>query len=313
VKKQFVFLLLFLCLQGYAQERLAKGFVLDLESHAALEGVEIWVEGEAEKAITNERGEFVIQVDKGYPFLLISKDTYKEFRYKLKAGFQHKPVRIYLESVNYTKNVEWDQQRKDSLFFLYRNAVSLSINEFLQIGLGLRYERFIVPNHSLGLHATYYFRGQSLSAYTAGLTYDIQVNYVGFKAAPFYRFYLARKHAKGLFIDAKIPFGCFSFKNLEYRYSYSHDSHRYKKIHHSFWTWGGGISFGFMSRLGKRKHGFINISVGYQYFPMAKLPEALYEETSSGHVIKYETDVDWWSVTGPGAKFECKFTIGGMF
>ncbi len=314
MKEQFVLsLLLFLCLQGYTQERLAKGFVLDKESHAALEGVDIWVEGEAEKAITNERGEFVIQVDKGYPFLIISKDTYENLRYKLKAGFQHKPARIYLEPVNYTKNVERDQQYKDSLFFLYKNAVSLSINEFLQIGLGLRYERFIVPKHSLGLHATYYFCGRSLSAYTSGLTYDIEVKYVGFKAAPFYRFYVSRKHTKGLFVDAKIPFGYFSFNDLEYRYSYYHDSHRYKYIYHSFWTWGGGISLGFMSRVGKKNHGFINISVGYQYFPMAKPPEALYEETSGGHIIKYETDVDWWSLTGPGAKFECKFTLGGVF
>ncbi len=244
---------------------------------------------------------------------MISKEAYKNFRYRLKAGFQHRPARIYLESVNYTQNIEIKQQRKDSLFFLYRNAVSLSINEFFQVGLGLRYERFIVPNHSIGLHATYYFCGRSLKAYIAGLSYDIVVKYKGFKAAPFYRFYLLRKPAKGIFIDAKIPVGYFSFNDLEYRYSYYHDSHRYTYIDHSFWTWGGGISFGFMSRVGKRNHGFINISVGYQYFPMVQPPEAIYEETGSGYSIKYETDVEWWSVTGPGASFECKFTMGGMF
>lgn len=315
MKRQYLLFLFLLLSAGlYAQERYAKGYVLDKDSRAALEGVEVRVEGGKEKAITNNRGEFIIDVPKGNRYLIVSMKNYQNFRYKLQPGFQHKPSRVYLESIYSVNNKEKSKQKNDSLFITYKNALSLSILEFLQVGLGIRYERFIVPKHAIGLHATYYFYGISSTVYTDLIGgYELNVKYKGFKIAPYYRFYLLRKKTRGLFLDAKIPFGYFNFNELEYRYSYYYSSHRYKHIDHSFWTWGGGISLGFMSRLPNRNRGFFNISVGYQYLPMVEPPEALYEETNSGHVFKYETDVGWWDGTGPGAKFEVKLTIGGLF
>jgi len=142
--------------------------------------------------------------------------------------------------------------------------------------------------------------------------YSIVSTYTGFKMAPFYRFYLARKKTMGIFLDAKVPFGYFYFDNLEYRYSRGISSYLSMSVTRSFWTWGGGMSVGFMARLGKSKHGLINFSLGYQYFPMAEVPKSI-DKVYPNVTLTHETDINWWKDTGPGASFEVKLTIGGIF
>ncbi len=163
------------------------------------------------------------------------------------------------------------------------------------MAIATRYERFLTPNHSIGLHTSYYIRGSG-SVTSIGYNYgdyNTVATYTGLKMAPFYRVYPLRKNAFGLFLDAKIPFGYFNFNTREYRYD-----------QYSFWTVGFGISAGIMSRLPKSNHGVINFSIGYQYFPIVE-PKWL---NAYGYSI-----IDWWTKAGPGAHFEVKLTIGGIF
>lgn len=311
MKKQFIlFLFIMLALGLYAQKQ-ASGYVLDKDSHAALEGVEVRVDGEKNMAITNKNGEFAVEVLKGRRHLLFSKDRYTSIRYTLKPGFQRGKIRMYLLSDEPVNAYSKKRLTNDSLFPTYKNAVSISIIEFFAVGLGLRYERFLAKKHAVGLHATYYIRGMSSSMYF-NMGYSIVSTYTGFKMAPFYRFYLARKKTMGFFLDAKVPFGYFYFDDLEYRYSRGISSFLSMSITRSFWTWGGGLSVGFMARLGKSKHGLINFSLGYQYFPMAEVPKSI-DKVYPNVTLTHETDINWWKETGPGASFEVKLTIGGIF
>lgn len=136
------------------------------------------------------------------------------------------------------------------------------------------------------------------------------MKYKGFKLSPFYRFYPIRKASFGLFADAKFSFGYIHFSELDYHYG--SNSYPRKYINYSFWTYRGGISAGIMFKLPKTDHGIINISLGYQYFPI-DVPETIQMEVSDETVITLQTDTYWWYLFGPGAYFDFKITIGGIF
>jgi hypothetical protein len=61
---------------------------MDKDSRAAIQGVQVWVEGEKAKTITNDRGEFIVGVVEGRKHLVFSKENYLPFTYTLKPGFQ---------------------------------------------------------------------------------------------------------------------------------------------------------------------------------------------------------------------------------
>lgn len=312
MKKQLILLLFIMVSVGLHAQKTATGYVLDKDSHAALEGVKVQVEGEKNMAITNKNGEFAVEVLKGRRKLVFSKDNYTPLTYSLKPGFQRGKIRMYLESYKAVNAYSKKRLEKDSLFSTFKNAVSLSIIEFFAVGIGLRYERFLAQKHAVGLHATYYFNGISTNHYgDMGGGYTIKSTYTGYKIVPFYRYYLSRKKTMGFFLDAKIPFGYFDFDKLVYRYRTS--SHLDISTSPSFWTWGFGVSVGIMTRMPGTKHGVINFSLGYQYFPMADVPKSIPREVSGGTFIPLETETNWWKGAGPGASFEVKFTIGGIF
>lgn len=311
MKKKHILLLFIMLSVGLHAQKTATGYILDKDSRAALEGVEVRVEGEMIMAVSNKYGEFAVEVQKGSRHLLFNMEKYTPIRYTLRPGFQRGKIRVYMESYKPVNPYSKKRLENDSLFPTFKNAVSISIIEFFAVGIGLRYERFLVKKHAVGLHATYYIRGMSSSMYF-NMGYSIVSTYTGFKMAPFYRFYLARKKTMGFFLDAKVPFGYFYFDDLEYRYSRGISSFLSMSITRSFWTWGGGLSVGFMARLGKSKHGLINFSLGYQYFPMAEVPKSI-DKVYPNVTLTHETDINWWKETGPGASFEVKLTIGGIF
>jgi hypothetical protein len=67
-----------------------------------------------------------------------------------------------------------------------------------------------------------------------------------------------------------------------------------------------------MLRMGSTPHGVMNISIGYQYFPI-KIPESTDYYIDEDTTIMLETDNDWWYWGGPGSYIDFKFTIGGVF
>jgi hypothetical protein len=196
----------------------------------------------------------------------------------------------------------------DSSFLTFKNAISLSLFELINGAVAIRYERFLKPKHSIGVHASFYFYGRN--PVTMGSEHDYYVKYQGFKLSPFYRFYPIRKKRSGFFAEVKIPFGYIHFSELDYHYG--SNSHPRRQVEYSFWTYGFGASVGVMVKLPKTKHGVINISVGYQYFPI-DVPETIQIEFSDGTVLTLQTDTYWWYWGGPGTSLDVKFTIGGIF
>ncbi len=280
MKKQHILLLFILLSVGLQAQKTATGYILDKDSHAALEGVEVGVEGE-------------------------------EQRYTRKPGFQGGKIRIYLESYKPLNTYSEKRLEEDSLFPTFKNAVSISILEFFAVGVGLRYERFLAKKHAVGLHASYYFYGLSPSNYSDPSGYQSRATYTGFKMQPFYRFYPVRQKAKGLFLEAKIPFGYFDFDKITYRYRTT--THLTQSISPKFWTWGFGFSVGLMARIPGSKHGLVNFSLGCQYFPMVDVPKSIPREVSMGSTINLTADTSWWYLLGPGSYFEVKLTFGGIF
>lgn len=301
----------FFTLGAFAQNKTVKGIVLDKDSHAALAGAEVKAEGEDVTAYTDKDGRFNLEIPKGSRRLLVSKAHYNPFRYRLKPGFHWGSQRIYLEAYKPVNPSAKRRLENDSLFLTYKNAVSISVLEFFCVGLGLRYERFLATKHAIGLHATYYFNGISTTYYTDFSGYMSRANYTGFKAAPFYRYYPYRNEKMGFFMEAKIPFGYFDFSKITYRYRTT--THLTASISPTFWTWGGGISLGLLSRLPGSKHGMMNFSLGWQYFPMADVPEYIPRQVSGGSYIELEGSAGWWYFPGPGSYLEVKLTFGGIF
>lgn len=289
---------------------------MDRETHIALKGAEIRVIDTTLTTLTDEEGRFVIEVPRRHRYLIVTRDNYIATKIPLAPGFQHKNLKAYMESMVIIENEVKKINQRDSLYMGYKNAISLSLMEIPAVAIALRYERFIRPHHSIGLHGSHYVYGHSF--FTDMLSHDgpyhTNSTYTGFKAATFYRFYPYRKGTLGVFLDAKVPFGYFYFNNLEYQYS--PNNYRTLSTTHSFWTWGCGISAGLMFALPKTNHGVVNLSIGYQYFPIVKGPPYLQETfvyPDYTTTLTHYTDYRWWYELGPGARFEIKFTIGGIF
>jgi hypothetical protein len=309
-------LLVLLSIGICAQDRVAKGNVYNKESHAALEGIEVRVLDTTIHTLTEYAGAFSIDVPNGKRKLYIIGEGYSPKIVHLKPGFQEKPLRIYLQTSETVKRLAKEKTVRDSVLLTHKNAISLSLLELGSVAIAIRYERMLSRKHSVGIHLSSYIYGRSyfgqLSYRLYGNDSKITSTYRGFKAAPFYRFYVKRESSFGVFVDAKIPFGYFYFDKLEYQFGSSYFEN--VGIEHSFWTYGFGVSAGIMFVLPRSKHVFGNISIGYQYFPVVKGPESISREVSYPSFTRiYHSNYDWWYMPGPGSVIEFKITIGGIF
>jgi len=130
------------------------------------------------------------------------------------------------------------------------------------------------------------------------------------KAAAFYRYYVKRNYQLGAFVEGKFITGYFDFSKLYYYYP---DYDQYSLyVEDQFWTFGGGVAWGWAFKLPKTKHGLVNLSIGYQFFPM-NVPETITEYFEGSQSRTYHVSKNWWYFTGPGSMLEIKFTIGGIF
>lgn len=309
MKKAFAFSLLLLCISiVHAQDKIAKGYVLDEESHAIIAGARVNVVDTTIINYTDSNGYFSIDIPKRRRYLEISKENYAPRKIALGPSFQHKTLRVYLQSPKEVEKVTKVKKDQDSLFLSYKNTASLSIIELFAVAIAGRYERFITPRHSIGMHGSFYIYGRNI---TLGSEYDYYNAYHGFKLAPAYRFYPLRKGTFGVFLEAKIPFGYIYFSKLDYHHSYQQSS-RGVNIKYSQWTAGYSISAGVSLVLSKTKHIIMNVSAGYQHFPI-DFPETATKTVSDGHTMELPTDTNWWYNAGPGSKYEIKVLIGKIF
>lgn len=214
-------------------------------------------------------------------------------------GFQDRHMKI--QRIMIAKMIPEGMNEKDIFHDSYKNTLSLSLLEFANGAVALRYERFLRIYHSTGIHSSCYFFNQSEVGHSGGLysgggdSYVAYSEFDGIKMAPFYRYYPWRNLHVGGFLEFKPIVGYFNFPHLDYQADLS------SEVPVTFWTCGFGLAFGLM--ILPPGHIVSNMSIGYQYFPMNV------NDTPDMPPL----DDDWWYELGPGAYFELKFTVGGIF
>lgn len=309
MKKKFLtafFLIGFFLLNEatFCQSKTAHGYVIDRQSNKLIDSAEVRIEYSDAIVYTDEYGNFNIEVEKQRSYLLIHREGYQTQRILLPPGYPKRALQIKL--VPNSSEIIVDTQTEETP--MYKNAASLSLLELINVTIGIRYERFLSEKSSLGLHSSLCLYGRN--PYTMGSEYDVSVSYSGLKISPFYRYYPMQKGAKGLFIEGKMHVGYYYFNDI--RYTHGSNAYPIANVSMDMWSVGAGLAVGIMLKLPKTEHGLINISMGYQYFP-TDVPEKVYREISGGTVLTFDTDNYWWYFTGPGAVFELKCTIGGLF
>jgi len=308
LRKLLFLITLFVSINLFGQEKVAKGYVIDKNNNVFIEGAMVNVAETDTIEYTNDVGEFKINVPKKHRWLLVSKDGYNAAKIPLTPGFQHKMIKVGIQPLIDTSTLSKPLSAADSSFLTFKNAISLSVFELINGAVAVRYERFLKQKHSLGIHASFYLFGRN--PVTFGSEYDYYVRYQGIKMSPFYRFYLLRKKSFGFFAEGKIQFGYVHFSELDYHYS--SNTHPRVKVEQSFTSLGWGVSVGIMFKLPKTEHTIVNVSIGYQYFPIY-VPETIQHELSDGTILTLPTDTYWWYQGGPGTKVDIKLTIGGIF
>jgi hypothetical protein len=230
---------------------------------------------------SNEKGNYEIFISKSNDSLIINY-----------PGFQTKKIAVK-RNMN-TSLMPNDFIEQDIFKEQYKNTLSFSILELFRGAITLRYERFIQTRHSVGLHNSVYFFNKEVHTELFIFENVLDISeFDGVKMAPFYRFYLMRVLHGGVYADAKPIIGYFKFPELNY-------SGYTKEEPTEFWSFGAGLALGFMINV---KNFLMNISLGAQYFPM-NAPDTY---------KSYELDDQWWYAYGPGAYFDFKITVGGIF
>ena len=160
-----------------------------------------------------------------------------------------------------------------------KDSLPNTIISFCPIGLlnktRLQFETVISKNATLGITATYY---------------DLASFYRGFKFEPFIRYYFTGHAPGGLFGQANMALGQL------YETEFSSNIPVYGGTTETIKSIGYGGNLGYQWLLGNRHNFSICLSVGLQYFPYNK-----------------DHDHSFWYLSGPGAIFTPKFSIGCAF
>jgi hypothetical protein len=277
-----------------------KGIVYNNKTKKPIQDVTIAIPFTHNYIITDQLGSFTIQIPDSVTEITVVHDAYEPRLFSLKPGLNPAELKIGLTPI--------DLKQNESYWKSYKNAISLSALELINGALAIRYERSLHIHHSVGVHASFYLLGRN--PITFGSEYDYYPRYQGVRLSPYYRFYPLCRKSFGLFAEIKGHFGYIHFSKLPYHYS-SYSSYR-TNMKYSFWGSGFGASTGLSLKLPRTKRGILNISIGYQYFPI-DVPESIKVELGDGTVITEKTDTYWWYRGGPGTRLDIKLTIGGIF
>lgn len=262
--------------------KLAEGKVFHSYQGHMLDSVNVCLDENKIIGYTDSQGKFIVPVSISTDSLYLSHEGFR-----IMGISSLKPGSFGLVPVNPNdsdlKRAEWN------------NILSISPMELLRGGIGMRFERFINPENSLGMHASYYFFNKTTNILLKNDETDwayLIEEFDGIKLAPFYRYYLKKTARGGNFIEAKPIAGYFYFAGRP-------DSNQEP---YYFWTLGASGAWGFMT-VKPKSHLTMNLTFGLQYFPMQDPRDEYFES--------YNTD--WWYFLGPGGVLEIKFTLGGLF
>ncbi len=188
---------------------------------------------------------------------------------------------------------------EDTVWSNYRNSLSVAVNEIVNGGIALRYQRYFGNNQSLGLYATYYL------GFGIELIGVQKMSFDGYKVSLAYRRFTDRKLKKGLYGEARISGGYFNFGDL-----YSGSAFDGVSPPDEFLNMGIGIGGGFFTKLAKLKRGFLNFYLGLQYFPIYHQEKSFWEHDEKHASV---SNYGYWYSHGPGSIVEIKIAFGGLF
>ena len=190
--------------------------------------------------------------------------------------------------------------KEDTLWLTYKNLIGVAVNEFINGGIGVKYQRFLKVNHAVGVHNSYYYNGTGVNFYTK------DNSYTGIKIAPYYRFYSPRKVRNGIYVEAKFITGYFDFDALYY--GSKADNRRGETFKEKFWSFGFGVGGGWYNFLRRSNHFVFNLYAGIQYLPMN-----VSKTKSTDQYKNLEVQRGGWYFYGPGSVVEIKLMFSGLF
>lgn len=195
---------------------IADGYVYHTNLKEPLVGVSVCLDSGQVIAYTNSKGFYTVEIPKSINNLVLKY-----------PGFESKEVQAAFTRSYVLKPEAYS--KKDIFDSRYKNVLSLSLLELFQGGISVRYERFLKTKHSVGLLSTVYFFNRESPSYSSvypeedesmfGITGE---KFNGIKVSPFYRYYAYRNHKISGYVEAKVPFGYFSFPSLIYGYNHGY-------------------------------------------------------------------------------------------
>ena len=271
--------------------KLINGKVYDANDELPVKDILIGYDGKA-IATTNFQGYFKTGVPKTAKRIVFYHPLYRTTVVRLHPNKKKESLTVVMLRQHYSK--------RDTAWKTYRNELSFVLNELFQSAVAMRYQRFLGFKHAVGISGSYYFHGVGSTLFTSSS------EYTGFKAVPFYRFYIFRKIKMSFFMEGKIPAGYFDFSHLFYAYK---NDNRYGEFYkENFWSTGFASGVGFSFILPKTRHGIISFTAGFQIFSM-HVPQTKWNE----HYNTLEVLDGWWYFYGPGSVFEMKISVGRIF
>jgi hypothetical protein len=279
------------------QEKQAMGYVIDIITERPVAKATITETTQGNQVYTDSSGFFKIALPKKTREMLITHEDYKP---QIQLLHPHKSVKKLIFKIT-----PYNSKQTDTIWRSYKNALMLSPMELVNGAVAGRYERFLKPKHSIGLHTSVYLFGYNSYIFDLG---NNSASFKGIKLTPFYRYYPVRSNAHGIFLEGKVSCGYFNFSSLTYQYA----GYYTKYLPDTFNTFGAAFAVGWMFRLPKSRRGVGNFSIGLQTFPFTGNTTVL-APRGDGELVAWETRPHWWYIWSPGAVLEVKFTIGGIF
>lgn len=300
-------LLLFLFLSSglIAQTKIIQGDLYDKQTNAPIEGAKIIRTDTLLSATSLKSGKFAIVLPINYSDqLIITHPNYEPFGLDVKPYMELQEINIGLVSTNpKSKDISRSVTSPSSSPSPYKNNLSLAPVELIFSTITVSYERFLPKKQSVGLMTSIYInRGGNVFFYNNGsFIGDHLLN--GFQAIPFYRYYFSNDDHTGPFVQAKFMVGYFDVSNT-YSGNYSYSGGY-------FWTGGAGIAFGVKIKHRKFPRNTLELTMGIKYLPITNtaVERYFYDElpTPGGG------EISSWYIASPGAIFDIKFIVGGIF
>lgn len=288
MRKFFLVVILLLPSLGLlGQNTIIQGRILNSNNNTAISSVKVIRLDSLYDTSSDEKGFFEIRVPKSDKIeILFSHPDYVLLTKDIRPELLKTPLLIKLQP---KLSADLDSTLKS-----YKNMLAFAPIEMLFLGLTFEYERRITLRHAVGSYATGLLNQGAwmLNANSSGITLK------GIKIEPFYRFYIRDDYKDIGFVQVKLVYANFTIND-----------HHYSQpaIVTLAQCFGIGVAWGWKFMHSRFPRHSLELVLGAKFVPF------ITEDESMNELIKNYRREYWWNVVGPGAVFDIKFTLGGIF